>query len=235
VVAKVKERLAVSKEAAQKYDVERFNLRKLNEQEVRKQYQIEISNRFAALENIRVTEDINRTWENIKENIKTSVKESLDLYKLKQHKPWLDKECLRFLDQRKQAKMQWSQDPNQSKVDNLKNLRRESNRHCRNKKKEYLKAKIEELETNSKIKNIRHLCRGIYDFKKDFQSRTNIVENEKGDLDPDSHSTMAAWRKHFSQLFNAYGVSVVTQTELPSAEPLVPEMNALSLKCLLKN
>jgi len=41
--------LAVSKKAAQKSDMEKFNLRKQNELEVRKQYQIEISNRFAAL------------------------------------------------------------------------------------------------------------------------------------------------------------------------------------------
>jgi hypothetical protein len=36
VVAKVRERLAVSKQAAKKYDVERFNPKKLNELEVRK-------------------------------------------------------------------------------------------------------------------------------------------------------------------------------------------------------
>ena len=52
MVAKVRERLAVSKQAAQSFDGERFNLRKLNELEVRKQYQIEITNRFAALENL---------------------------------------------------------------------------------------------------------------------------------------------------------------------------------------
>ena len=89
------------------------------------------------MENLSVSEDINRAWENIKENIKTSAKESLDLYNLRQQNPWLDEECLRFLDQRKQAKIQWLQDPNQSNVDNLKNARRESNRHCRNKKKKY--------------------------------------------------------------------------------------------------
>jgi len=50
--------------------------------------------------------DINRTWGNIKENIKTSATDSLGLHKLKQHKPWFDKECLGFLDQRKQANMQ---------------------------------------------------------------------------------------------------------------------------------
>jgi hypothetical protein len=46
VVAKVRGRLAVSKETAQTFDVERFYLRQLNELEVRKQYQIEITNRF---------------------------------------------------------------------------------------------------------------------------------------------------------------------------------------------
>jgi len=37
VLAKVRERLAVSKQAAQKFDAERFNLRKLNQLEMRKE------------------------------------------------------------------------------------------------------------------------------------------------------------------------------------------------------
>jgi hypothetical protein len=48
VVAKFRNRLAVTKQAAHMLDGERFNLRKLNELEVRKQYQTEITNRFAA-------------------------------------------------------------------------------------------------------------------------------------------------------------------------------------------
>jgi len=41
VVAKYRKRLAVSKQASQKYDVDRFNLRKLNELEATKKYQRE--------------------------------------------------------------------------------------------------------------------------------------------------------------------------------------------------
>jgi hypothetical protein len=52
VVAKLRERLAVNEKAAQKFDGERFNLRKLKELEVKEKYQIEITNRFAALENL---------------------------------------------------------------------------------------------------------------------------------------------------------------------------------------
>ena len=52
-------------------------------------------------------------------------------------------------------------DPSQSIVDNLNNVRREASRHFRNKKKLYLKSKIEELESNINIKIIK----GIGDFK----------------------------------------------------------------------
>jgi len=65
--------------------------------------------------------------------------------------------------------MQWIHDPGQRNVDNLNTVRCEAGRHFRNKKKEYLKAKIEELETNSKIKNFRDLYGGINDFKKGYR------------------------------------------------------------------
>ena len=50
----------------------------------------------------------------------------------------------------------------------------------------YLKGKIEELETNSKINNVRDLYWGINDFKKGYQPRTITVKDEKGDLVADS-------------------------------------------------
>jgi hypothetical protein len=109
------------------------------------------------LENFNGDKDVNRTWKNVKENIQTSAKENLCLHELKQNKSWFDEECLGFLDQRKRAKMQWIQDPSQNNVDILNNVWREVSRHFRNKKKIYLRAKIEQLETNSKIKNIRDL------------------------------------------------------------------------------
>jgi hypothetical protein len=46
----------------------------LNDLEVRKKYQIEITNRFAALENLSDDEVINRAWGSIKENIETKAR-----------------------------------------------------------------------------------------------------------------------------------------------------------------
>jgi hypothetical protein len=81
-----------------------------------------------------------------------------------------------------------------------------------------VKAQIDKLETNSKIKNIADLGGGISNFKKDFQPRT-IVKNEKGDLVTDSNSILSRWRNHFSQLLDVHGVNHVRRTEIRAAEP----------------
>jgi hypothetical protein len=75
VVAKVRERLAVSKRSAQKIDMEKFNVKKLNEGKVKEQHQVTIRNKFAALE--KESGNISRVWDSIRENIKLLAKESL--------------------------------------------------------------------------------------------------------------------------------------------------------------
>jgi hypothetical protein len=62
------------------------------------QCQIEITNRFATLENLSDDEDINRACESIKQNIRILAKGSLGLNELKQHKVWFGEVCLGFFD-----------------------------------------------------------------------------------------------------------------------------------------
>jgi hypothetical protein len=57
--------------------MQRFDIRKLSDAEVKEQYQVKIKYRFAALENFGYNVDMNRAWENIRENINISAKESL--------------------------------------------------------------------------------------------------------------------------------------------------------------
>jgi hypothetical protein len=87
VVAKIKERLAVSKRPVDKMDMDRFNLNKLNKGKVKQQYQVTIKNRFSALENLKDNGDINRAWDTITENIKHSAKESIGHCEARCHKP----------------------------------------------------------------------------------------------------------------------------------------------------
>jgi hypothetical protein len=130
----------------------------------------------------------------IRENIKISAKESPGYFEFKKHKPWFDEGCSKLLDPRKQAKLQWLQDPSEINGDILNNVRREASRQFRNKKREYLKDKINELATNSKNKNIRDLYRGIIGY----QPRNNLVKDENGYLLVDSHNILNRWKNYFS-------------------------------------
>jgi hypothetical protein len=82
-------------------------LKKLNDVEVREKNQVEISNRFVALENLDESLDINNAWESIRDNIKTSAKENLGYDMLKHNKPSFDYECSKLIDKQKQAKLEW--------------------------------------------------------------------------------------------------------------------------------
>jgi hypothetical protein len=84
--------------------------------------------------------------------------------------------------------LQWLQEPSKINGENLNNVRREASRYFRNKKREYLKDKINELATNSKNKNIRDLYKGINEFKRPYQQRNKLMKDENGDLLADSHN-----------------------------------------------
>jgi hypothetical protein len=86
-MAKFGERLAVSEQQRTVFIWRRFNLKELNEVEGKEEFRVEISNRFAALENLDTEVDINRAWKTIRGNIKISAKESLCYHALKTHKP----------------------------------------------------------------------------------------------------------------------------------------------------
>jgi hypothetical protein len=67
-------------------------------------------------------------------------------------------------------------------------------------KRENLKDETNDLITKSKNKNIRDLYRGIHDFKKGYQPRSNLVKDENGNLLADSHSILNRTKNYFSQL-----------------------------------
>jgi len=79
---------------------------------------------------------------------------------------------------------------------------------------------------------VSEIC--INDFKKAYQPRTNIVKGEKDNLVTNSHSILARWRNHFSQLQNVHGVNDVRQTEIHTAEPLVSEPSAFEFEMAVK-
>jgi hypothetical protein len=78
---------------------------------------------------------------------------------------------------------------NEHNISNLSNVRQEASTHFRNKKREYLKDKINVLESNSTSNNIRDLYRGIYEFK-GSQPTTNVIKDKRGELLADPYKIL---------------------------------------------
>jgi len=116
----------------------------------------------------------------------------------------------------------------------LSNLIREASRHFRKKKREYLKDKINEVALNSKNKNIRDLYRGITEFKKGYQPKTNLVKDQRGDLLADPQQILTRWKNYFCQLLNVQGPGGIRQTEIHTAEPFVPEPSAAEVEVAIR-
>jgi hypothetical protein len=72
VIAKIRERLAVNKQGSHNFLMESFILKTLNVAECKKKYRFEVSNKFAALEDLDVEVEINTVWETTRKNITMS-------------------------------------------------------------------------------------------------------------------------------------------------------------------
>jgi hypothetical protein len=154
--------------------------------EGKEKYRIEVSNRFAALEDLDAEMEIN--GKTIRENINISAKESIDYNEMRKYKPCFDEGCSKLLDQGKQAKLQWLQERSEINCDNLNNVRPEASTNFTNKIRQYTKNKINELAKISKNKNIRDLYKEINEFKRGYQPGNNLVNDDNGDLFADSQT-----------------------------------------------
>jgi hypothetical protein len=89
------------------------------------------------------------------------------------------------------------------------------------------------LQQTIKTGKSRDLYRRIYDFKRGYQLRHNLVKDENCDRLTDSHKILHGQKNCFSQLLNLYNISDIKQIEIDTAEPLVTVPAVLMLKLLL--
>jgi hypothetical protein len=139
-------------------------------------------------------------------------------------------EVLKLLDQGKHAKVQWLHDPRYIIWNNPKIVRLETSRYFKNKKRKYLKDKINYLATNSKNKNIRDVYRGINKLKRGYQPRNNLVKDGNGDLLADYRKILNRRKNCFPQLLNMHNINDVRQIEVHTDEPLVPGPSRLEVE-----
>jgi hypothetical protein len=96
-----------------------------------------------------------------------------------------------------------------------------------------LNDKINEIELNSKNNNIRDLYRGITEFKKGYQTKTNLVRDEREDVYADPRKILTRWKNYFCQLLNVYrGQGVLGRLKFTQQSHLCQSLVLLRLRSL---
>ena len=90
---------------------DRYNLNKLLDLGTRKEYQIDVANRFCALETLEIS-SVDDTWVKIRDGIKASAEYKVGILETHSNKLWFEQECSELGNKRKQAKLHWLQNPN---------------------------------------------------------------------------------------------------------------------------
>ena len=72
----------------------------------------------------------------------------------------------------------------------------------RKKKRDYMKAKVNKLEENSKNKNILEMYKGVNKFKQDYQPRTCAIKKHDGTIVAGTTNILSRWEQFFSNLLN---------------------------------
>jgi hypothetical protein len=70
----------------------------------------------------------------------------------------------------------------------------------------------------------------LYEFKKVYQPRTNLVKDERGDLLADPYKILNRWKNYFRQLLNVHEACGARQTEMHTAAPFVPKLRAFEFE-----
>ena len=96
---------------------------------------------------------VDDTLVKIRDSIKASSKEKVGVLETHRNKPWFDQECSELANKRKKAKLFWLQNPNDKTAEDFSNIRLNTCRMFKKKKRYYLKAKVNKLKENNKNKN----------------------------------------------------------------------------------
>ena len=176
LIAKVRVKLTTKR--AQATRKERVNLEKLEDEQERIQYQIEVENRFSILG----VQDEELSWNQVKEVVKGAAHETIGIAPRRRKKRWFDAECAEAAEGRKKSRIEWMADKDdEEKRDKYKEARTKACRTNRRKKRKAVEQELREVEANRREGRTRVQFQGINGIRKGYQPRQGLIRDRNGE------------------------------------------------------
>ncbi|XP_033231545.1 craniofacial development protein 2-like, partial [Belonocnema kinseyi] len=118
------------------------------------------------------------------------------------NKHWFDEECELWFEERSKARIISLQNKCVETHRKYIEICKNTSRFYRRKKREWEKNEILAIENHKKQNNTREMYRGINSIRKGFQSRTDVIRDENGNLVADATEGLNLWKNYFDKLLN---------------------------------
>lgn len=162
----------------------KYNVNKLKNLEIQQNFQLELTNRFQALENLPDTNDVSeveRDWVRVKDVINNTCKEVLG-FKKHTDNPWISDNSISLIDQRRKVRDKLCSQECPENRDEYNMLNRRVKKSVRRDKRNY----IEDLATAAEEAAARHDSKTLYDITKKLSQQksasTTHIRDTQGNL-----------------------------------------------------
>ena len=198
MLVQAKVRIRLRKGKAKTKLTKKFDVMKLQDENVRTEYQLELRNRFEQLSEMQEETG----WNEIRNVVKETAEAKIGYAKRAKNK-WFDADCERAAENRRSSRLAWLTDRrNEIKREEFRRRRGEAKTVYKRKKKEEVRRNIREIEDNRRAKRTREQYQGINSVKKGYQPRLMMVKDKEGRLLVNQEEVKERWKQYFSDLLN---------------------------------
>lgn len=201
VRVKYRQRIAVYRSRGKRKAPRRYNVSKLKEQEVLEKYQTELQKKCEAKQN-QALESIKGKWSMIKEALQETAEEVLGFEERVERAGWYDGECKKAVEERNEARKKMINRTTRSNTEEFIKKRKEADRICRRKKREFERKWIMDLEKEYNDQEVRKFYKRVQEMKKGFQPRTVFCRDKEGNFIGGEEQVLDRWAEYFSELLN---------------------------------
>jgi len=153
-----------------------------------------------ALVPVADSDDIESSWNHIKQAFISTSRDVLGFAKQKKSKKWISEETYKLVDERKALKSHTTKGTASKKHYNF--LCREIRRRCRKDRESFVNGICEEVEQAQIQKKSRKVYEGIKKIKGVNTSLAQVIKDKTGKILTDPNEIKDRWTEHFKELYN---------------------------------
>ncbi|RNL66056.1 hypothetical protein D7I40_24495, partial [Citrobacter sp. MH181794] len=190
--------------------------------------------------------DIETSWQQIKSTLKEAANSILGHQNRRNGREWFDDECRQAIERRNDAYKAYLSRPTRVKHERFRELRRESDKICRKKKRAAVNNMLLQADEMMGVNNLRDAYRKFNTLRKGYQARCDLCRDKRGDIVANPREIKERWREYFSELLGTVSAhnqinttddqmgQTGEQYEHLTAPPTLEEVNS-EIKKLKKN